>query len=613
MEQRRSFALALPDSEQVSATARKAASVASTRLNHRSGRPWLVAHVPDHVRIATVQANVAVAVIGQGGPTQDELERAAHSIRTLHDVARLQSSFPGSFSVFGALDGAIFANAPAAQTRRVFQSRVNGVPILSDRADALAHFADLPLDYVAVGARLSRGLPHPADDLPMWAGVSALPGPEYIIVEPTGQIMTRIWWTRPERRLSRADGAAALRGAMEESIRVRARDHDELTCDLSGGLDSTPLCYFASQTPGGIVARTFFTNDPGGREDLDWAKRALPAMPGVREHKVFSTDGLPGFYEGLYGLGVPLDEVTQAGGAIPRIRHMLTDDTERGIDMHLNGLGGDHLLRGVRAWNHTLAKTRPALAWSRARAEDAPAGVPARSTMRQLADRRSYSRWCREVIRDAENNIAPPELPRGNDWSVPLTLPSWLSDDGRNAVLDRLRETVTDAMPLAPTLAGHFDLFTVRQAGRLARSMATVGDAFEVAYESPLLDDRIVEAVLSVRYEERDTPVEWKPLMKEAMRGLLPDSYLRRTTKIGGAPQAVRGYAANYDRLRTLWEDADLLDSGIIDRTRLDEAAKPTPTSTPSTHIHALIDTAIFLQSQQSVVWPTEIKPQEPR
>lgn len=322
-------------------------------------------------------------------------------------------------------------------------------------------------------------------------------------------------------------------------------------------------------------------------------------MPSIREHVVFSAAGIPGFYEDLYDLGVPLDEPTQAGGSIPRVRHMLNDDAERGIFVHLNGLGGDHLFRGVRAWNHTLARSRPALGWSRARAEDIPSKVPAMTTARQLADRRSYRQWLLDAIDDAKRGVPPPQLPRSNDWSVPISLPTWMSDKGREFVLEWLCSRSNGVQPLAAELAGHFDLFTVRQAGRLARSMGLIGDALGVSYDAPLLDDRVVEAVFSVRYEERDSPVEWKPLIKEAMKGFLPDEYLRRTSKIGGAPQAVRGYAANFDVLRALWKDSGALDSGFIDNRRLVEDASPSKVATPSSHVHALTDAAIFLQSQQ--------------
>ncbi|WP_260981776.1 asparagine synthase-related protein [Kocuria marina] len=601
METIRSFVIALPDSDGASGLIHRTAAQTTHRLNHPSGRPWLIMRLPRHVPflVSSSESDMTAVVIGPIGMDQHALDRRTNSLSILEDFARIQRDYAGSFTVFGRHRDSIYASGPALETRRMFHTVIDGTPVLADRADVLAHLGGFTIDDSAVAMRLSRGVPHPLDGSSMWQEISALPGDQYVIVDQDKRVHRRTWWSRPEPVLDRTNGARRLCNAIAEAVTARVPADGLLACDLSGGLDSTSLCYFASQASDDLVARTFYTEDPGGREDLDWAKRALPVMSTIRKHVVFSTSGIPGFYEDLYGLGVPLDEPTQAGGSIPRVRYMLEDDAQRGISVHLNGLGGDHLFRGVRAWNHTLIRSRPGLGWSRARAEDIPSRVSAMTTARQLADRRSYRRWLLDSIDDAEQGITPPQLPRSNDWSVPLSLPSWLSADGRKDLLQRLRSTVSRADPLADDLAGHFDLFTVRQAGRLARSMGLIGDALGVSYDSPLLDDRVVEAVLAVRYEERDTPVEWKPLIKGAMRGLLPDDYLRRTNKIGGAPQAVRGYAANFSVLCDLWRDSGILDTGFTDNIRLYEESSPSKLSTPSSHIHALTDAAIFLQSQQ--------------
>lgn len=599
MESIQSFVIALPDTDRAARLIEGQVGHATHRLLYPSGRPWLVASAPDHLPFL-ISSDGTAAVIGPVGADQAQLDRSVRSARSPGDFARIQKIYAGSFSVVGIFRGSLYASAPALESRRMFWSMIRGVPVVADRADVLARLGGFALDDGSVALRLSRGVPHPVDSAPMWREISAVPGGQFIIVDADERVSTQSWWSRPAPVLDRREGAAAVREAIADSVAVRVPPSGTFACDLSGGLDSTPLCYFAAQSGRPLIARTFFTEDPGGREDLDWAKRALPAMSSISEHVVFSTAGIPGFYEDLYGLGVPLDEPTQAGGTIPRVRHMLRDDLERDVSVHINGLGGDHLFRGVRAWNHTLARSRPALAWSRARAEDIPSRVPARTTARQLADRRPYRRWLLDSIGDAELGVEPPQLPRSNDWSVPVTLPPWLTADGRNEILRRLHSAAEDAEPLSPGIAGHFDLFTVRQAGRLARSMGLIGDAMGVSYDSPLLDDRVVEAVFSVRYEERDTPVEWKPLVKEAMAGLLPADYLRRTNKMGGAPQAVRGYAANYETLRALWEESGVLDSGYVDRDALFENASPSSTATPSSHIHALTDAAIFAQSQRS-------------
>lgn len=350
--------------------------------------------------------------------------------------------------------------------------------------------------------------------------------------------------------------------------------------------------------PSGVLARTLGNDDPGGDEDLRWARLALPTMPGVHTHLVESTDDYEDFYEGVDGVRAVLDEPTQAATAGPRIVRMLTDDVDRGVAVHLNGLGGDHLLRGLPPWEHTLARSAPLRAWRRARSGHVPQGVGPITTLRQLTDRRSYGRWVQDTCGAALRGDEADGLLSVDDWSARPRLAPWLGPDAR----EHLRRTVArlaDATPLHPTRAGHVDLFSIRDAARLVRGTAQLGHALGVAYEAPLLDDRVVEAALAVRRDERDTPLEWKPLMKEAMAGVLPDAYLRRTNKVGGGPQSVRGWARHHGALMALVEESGLLDRGLLDRETLLATTRPRERETPPTHLHHVVNAALFLRNQQ--------------
>lgn len=595
-----SFIVALPDIDSGSLVQERLHDFTNVRLNHPSGRPWLLARLTPESLLAHTEGQRRVAVVGPTSASPNDLERIAQQVHTPRELANASRRFDGSFCVLGSFEGLLYVSGPAMQTRRIFHTEIDGVRVVADRADVLAELGSLEVDYTALGLRLASGLPHPANDLPMWKNLVAVPGAEYIVVQRDGiTVDNETWWRRPKPTLSRAEGAERLREAVAAAVRVRTDAGADVACDLSGGLDSTPLCYFAAQGPRGVLARTFYTEDPGGREDLDWAQRALPSMPGVHTHEVFSTDGLPDFFGGLGEMRIHLDEPTQAATAAPRIQHMLDDDVKRGIRTHITGLGGDHLLRGVKSWNHTLMPTRPITAWRRARAEDASTDVGLFTTLRQLLDRRSYRQWFDEATNDAVNDVELPDLPRISDWSVPFRFPSWLSNEDRHSLADRLWQLRTDVEPLGDNLAEHFDIFTLREAGKIARSTGLVGQTAGVSYDAPLLDDHVVEAALEVSYEDRDSPIEWKPLMKDAMRGLLPEDYLRRTTKIGGGPQSVRGYAAHFESLMGLWDESGLLDCGLIDQDSLLSTVQPSATAAPPTTVRALTEVAIFLRDWQ--------------
>jgi len=266
----------------------------------------------------------------------------------------------------------------------------------------------------------------------------------------------------------------------------------------------------------------------------------------------------------------------------------------------LNGVGGDHLLCGLGPWEHSLFRTRPLLAWRRARDRHVLEGHRMSTTLRELLDNSSYRTWLQRTIATALASTEPAEFPRVSDWSSPLRLPPWLSAEARAALATRLREIAASATPVGPDRGTHLDLFILREGARTARGLGQLGPAANVVHDGPLLDDHVAEAVLVTRCEERDTPVEWKPLMKAAMKGLLPDAFLRRTTKIGGAAQAVRGFADHHEDLWTLFAESGLLETGLIDITKLTEATRPDSKAMPSPHIFGAVNTALFLRNQVS-------------
>lgn len=602
---RPSFVVALPDTDAAASAARRLEAVATTRLTHRSGRPWLLGDVTVGRLVHGTYGPRTVAVVGEhdlDDAATERLAATAHSPLALADHARRRA---GSFLVLAAVDGAVHAFGPALQTRRVFTARLGSAWLVADRADVLAALTGAGVDDDALALRLAGSLPHPLDDVVPWRGVQALPGDELVTVDADGARRTTTrWWSAPEPVLTRREGAPLFRGALERAVAARTDDGRGVACDLSGGLDSTPLCHAAARGPRGVLARTLGNDDPGGDEDLRWARLALPTMPGVHTHLVESTDDYEDFYEGVGAVRAVLDEPTQAATAGPRIVRMLGDDAERGLAVHLNGLGGDHLLRGVPAWEHTLARSAPLLAWRRARSEHVPQGVGPVATLRQLLDRRPYGRWLQQVcVAALHGEDTDPGL-RVDDWSARPRLAPWLGQDARahlRATVDRLHDTA----PLHPTRAGHADLFYVRDAARLVRGTAQLGHGVGVAYEAPLLDDRVVEAALAVRRDERDTPLEWKPLMKEAMAGVLPDAYLRRTNKVGGGPQSVRGWARHHEALMSLVEESGLLDRGLVDRDALRSTTRPRERETPPTHLHHVVNAALFLRNQQDGPLPT--------
>jgi asparagine synthase (glutamine-hydrolysing) len=95
-----------------------------------------------------------------------------------------------------------------------------------------------------------------------------------------------------------------------------------------------------------------------------------------------------------------------------------------------------------------------------------------------------------------------------------------------------------------------------------------------VPMASPFLDDRVIEACLAVRPSERVSPWRYKPLLTAAMRGVVPETCLRRTNKAAASMDAADGLRTHRGDLLALWEDSRLAALGLVDGAALRRLAQ---------------------------------------
>ncbi|WP_143861327.1 asparagine synthase-related protein [Nocardia amikacinitolerans] len=80
--------------------------------------------------------------------------------------------------------------------------------------------------------------------------------------------------------------------------------------------------------------------------------------------------------------------------------------------------------------------------------------------------------------------------------------------------------------------------------GRIVRQTRRIFQVANVALETPYLDDRVVETALAVRLRDCGHPGRYKPLLTEAMTGIVPHSTWHAAPKASSAPKPTSGCAA---------------------------------------------------------------------
>ncbi|UQI45802.1 asparagine synthase-related protein [Streptomyces sp. HU2014] len=574
----------LPDGDSGSAAAWLLSPWATEAVAHHSGRPWVLGSWPDgYVTVGAAGAR-RLAVIGRCPVTAGELSARAGRVRDLADVERAARDLTGSFHLLASVDGRVRARGSASGVRRLFHARVGGAVVAADRADRLASAA---ASATGAGPGVDEGLlalhlltsplPYPLDERCVWRGVQGLRLHDCLLIEADGRARPRRWWTPPEAELTLSQGVPAVREALTTAVRACTAGGGTVSSDLSGGMDSTSLCFLTAHEQdrsrpekARLVTLRWRSLDPDNDDDA-WAAHATAMLPGVG-HVTPSPHEWPLWYSGLTdltGSTVPTDEPGPWVRDSARITTAARLMTARGSRLHMTGGGGDELFSALPPHLHDYVRSHPLAAFARLRAHRDSQHWPLWPLLRRLADRRTFAQWLAAWADSLTEPEPPPTTPShrapSTAWGVDLRMPSWATPDAVRAVQSLLREAAGTAEALAPRRGQHTALACVRNGGRGVRQLDHVFSREGLAYAAPYLDDQVLDAALAIRVSERSAPGRYKPVLAAAMDGIVPGSVLRRRTKGEYSVDFHHSLRHNRAALVELFDDSHLARAGLID------------------------------------------------
>jgi asparagine synthase (glutamine-hydrolysing) len=539
---------------------------ATGEFSHPSGRPWLLGCWPEGTVTTGQAGHTKLAVIGQHAVTPGQLTDAAARIRGVADLDGLAASLVGSCHLVASVAGRVRVQGTVTGVRRVFHASIGGAAVAADRADVLAGLLDAGLDEQRLALHLLE--PHilyPLAGQPLWQGVAVLSTDHYLVLDGDGRHRSVRSWMPPEPVVAMAEGAPALREALSAAVASRVRGRELVSCDL-GGLDSTSVCSLAAHAGSKVVAYTAASPDPLA-DDVDWAVRTVAGL-GTVEHHIIPAEEMPLPYHGLGAMDDQLDEPCSA--AVERERWLIIARraAARGSRLHLTGFGGDELLYGSVAHLHSMLRSSPRTALRQLRGFAAKYRWPRGRMLRQLSDTSPYPVW---LARVAETLTAPPPPPQEPllDWGFTPRLPPWATPAAVEAVRELILAEGQATEPLAKRRGQHRELEGMRFVSRITRQFEQMAGRIGVTLAAPYYDDRVIEAGLAVRPQERITPWRYKPLIIEAMGGIVPDQSLIRQTKANGSGDSDPGLRRYRGELLALWQDSRLARLGLIDAEAL--------------------------------------------
>ncbi|MCX4818402.1 asparagine synthase-related protein [Streptomyces sp. NBC_01142] len=577
----RDFFVVLPDTAEGQAVAGHLGSEAEGVLTipYASGRPWIVARLLVR-RISHVsRGSDSLVLIGPNRVPDAALAELLGQARDSADLHRRLTRLPGLHHVISRMRDETCVRGTASGHRRVYHAAHAGGRVVSDRPAVLAHLTGAELDDGALALRLLDFVPHPLRERPVWRGLEEI-DPAYALTLRDGaggpKHTVRRWWQPPTPELRMEEGAPLIAAALADSVRAHVEGHTRISCELSGGLDSTSVTFLAQQAGAQETTLLTVAARDSRSEDEMWARRGVEEarkdVSRTIDHRVIPAGDAPLFYADLRGTaGELLDEPFPVAPARARAHMLLGRAAATGSEYHLTGYGGDELFNGLASACQDLLPGKPLKAWNRISALRHQSGWPLWPTVRGLLFPPAFSTWLAASVTDGPGTggLASDARRPQVSWGMQQAMRPWFTGDAKALIRDEFRSAAERAEPLSPRPGRHMDIDTVRLGARYFQAMEDLGMTVGLPVAAPFFDDRVIEAVLAVRVEDRVIPWRYKPLLVEAMREVVPASLLARTTKDHMSADDVQGLREHAPELRELWTGSRLAERGLIDAKQL--------------------------------------------
>lgn len=520
----------LPDGEiDHSLLNRVKAEAGSESVAHPSGRPWILGlsenerliFRPDSfatvVLVGTPAVLAAIPLAVRHSLTQNTRYREA--LRCVPDVCHILVSRGG--------DDVTCAGTLSGDETIFWRQRQNGLPgIASNSVSMLISIESSRMNYGAVALRLVQHLV-PADPFrfrTVWEGVRAVRLGYRVRLKADG-------WCREERVWHSDEGDRQLIEARKEvfdrilaSVELRTAGYPRLSADLSGGMDSTSLCFVLSYLQRDYLATRTTSVHPMNDEGF-WARKAADELHiDLRElstlaqtSSAFDTD-----------ISTDLDLLAEGPlsweGTRGLVEAILPHLVAHGSGVHLTGLGGDEL------FGAELAGIVPGV-WQ-------DEGLRALSYMRvarlrdQVSLRQMMSGMFRTWRAASEISRAAAMIHQSAKRSRVSPVPQWLSTGAREAIeAELLGVELAEYEPLNASQPVHYLLQSIAHQGSILRQVNIAFGSRGVRWAAPLTDRDLIETVLSVRMRERVAHRAFKPLLAAAMSDIMPGEYFTRENK----------------------------------------------------------------------------------
>lgn len=427
---------------------------------------------------------------------------------------------------------------------------------------------DLSLDPLGIASYLS--LLHAPGELTPVRGIrKVLPGTFLEWCEgqaPTARAFGPIHYAQEVQDFSKKDAIAACRHYLDQAVTRQLVSDVPVGGFLSGGLDSTVIAHYATKHLPSPADYQCFTLPPlsadrlseGFVDDYPYARQVSERL-GLHLHIApLAEPAVDDLDWMVWQLDEPVPDLAAfAAHTICREAH------RRGIKVLLSGAGGDDVFTGYR--RHLALESESLWGWW---------PRPIRSALRhfaaQASTKKAFGRRLSKLFRYADahpvERLASYFLWIHEDSLRPALSPAFQALLGPSRPVDTLIASVNELPPYTTRVSQmlHLDrsFFLVDHNFNYTDKMAM---ACGVEVRVPFLDADLVAFSERVADDLKQRGNEGKYLLREAMRGVVPDAVLERPKSGFGFPlrELIRGPYGR--RLEELAKSGRLDATGVFD------------------------------------------------
>ncbi len=502
-----------------------------------------------------------------------ELVLAAVDAKGAQAVSQLQGDF--GFVVWDARAQKIIAARDPFGVKSLFMRRAPGLILFSSRAAPLATREEYDLDYMRDflfgGCLNTTRTP--------WRDVTRIEsGQLYVQRGTSGESQT--YWSaerfEPARSAREADSVAEFRSLFSSAVQQTLDTQGPTWAHLSGGLDSSSIVSTAERLVGrGSIAGTVTLVDSLGSGDetrfSDLVVQEL-GLPNLQLKDTWAWQESAAFR--------PTDEPNSLFPFQTRdhmIRDVLRQNNARVL---LSGLGADHYLTGnlnyipdLVSAGHWVRAARDLVGWS-------------------MAMRRSF--WWTTRHHAIEPLIGT-RLLRSRRNEDAMRLPRWLG----NAQRVTTEYARLNGYTLKPPRGRMFTHATARELAMLSDWVlrGEFEDGMEVRY--PFLSRPLIEFSLRLPVQMKARPTARKWVLREAMRGVLPEAIRTRHGKGGIGARILWSLKQEAGTIQSLLRQPLLAELGLIDVQHLRAAVEEA--SNGAKHHLVMLMSALSLETWLAV------------